>query len=59
MESKYGLFEGCYFGETNPIKNNILPADMPRNPDFTYKNNGWKGWSDFLGTGTKPRSRKN
>jgi hypothetical protein len=41
------------------IKNNILPADMPRNPDFTYKNNGWKGWSDFLGTSTKPRSKKN
>ena len=24
MESKYGLFEGCYFGETNPIINNKI-----------------------------------
>jgi hypothetical protein len=41
------------------IKNNKLPVDIPRNPDFTYKNNGWKGWSDFLSTGKKPRSKKN
>ena len=24
---------------------------MPRNPDHAYKNNGWKGWGDFLGSG--------
>ncbi len=33
------------------IKNNKLPVDMPRNPDHAYKNNGWKGWGDFLGSG--------
>jgi superfamily II DNA or RNA helicase len=40
------------------IKNNKLPVDIPRNPDFTYKNNGWKGWSDFLSTGKKPRKQE-
>jgi len=24
---------------------------MPTYPDNVYKNKGWKGWKDFLGTG--------
>jgi hypothetical protein len=46
------------------IKNNKIPADVPKSPNFTYKDDGWKGWGDFLGTGNiqgsqkKPRSRK-
>ena len=23
--------------------------DLPRTPDYFYKNSGWKGWADFLG----------
>jgi len=26
------------------------PNNIPRNPDLTYKNNGWKSWSHWLGT---------
>ena len=26
-----------------------MSAKIPSNPNITYKNNGWKGWSDFLG----------
>ena len=29
-----------------------LPNDIPVKPDRTYKDNGWKGWGDWLGTGT-------
>jgi superfamily II DNA or RNA helicase len=25
---------------------------IPKNPNQTYKNNGWKSWGDFLGTGS-------
>ena len=28
-----------------------LPEDIPRDPGRVYKNKGWKGWGDFLGTG--------
>jgi len=27
------------------------PSDVPVAPSLTYKNKGWKGWGDFLGTG--------
>ena len=29
-----------------------MPDDIPSNPNYTYKNKGWKGYGDFLGTGT-------
>ena len=29
-----------------------LPNDIPVKPDRTYKDNGWQGWGDWLGTGT-------
>jgi hypothetical protein len=32
------------------------PDDIPSNPSRTYAGKGWKGWSDFLGTG-KPAGR--
>ena len=32
-------------------KNNSLNEDFPSSPERIYKNNGWKGWGDFLGTG--------
>ena len=28
-----------------------MPDDIPSNPNYTYKNNGWKGYGDFLGNG--------
>lgn len=27
------------------------PRDIPTNPNFVYRKNGWTGWGDFLGTG--------
>jgi len=27
----------------------VRPDNLPGNPPKTYKNKGWKGWSDFLG----------
>ena len=36
-----------------------LPEDIPAYPQGTYKDRGWKGWGDWLGTGTvAPRDRK-
>lgn len=29
-----------------------LPADIPANPSSTYSKKGWKGFGDWLGTGT-------
>lgn len=35
------------------------PQDIPSNPHLTYKNQGWKGYGDWLGTGTiAPRLRE-
>ncbi len=34
-------------------KNNIIPENIPRDPSLSYKNKGWKGWSDFLGKDEK------
>jgi hypothetical protein len=37
----------------------ILPADIPSNPHNTYRNNGWLGMGDWLGTETiAPRLRE-
>lgn len=33
-------------------KSDDFPADMPVAPDQIYKNKGWAGWGDWLGTGT-------
>ena len=34
------------------LKNNKLPNDIPSSPQYVYKNSGWKGWGDYLGSGT-------
>ena len=31
---------------------NPKPEDIPTNPHRNYKDQGWKGWGDWLGTGT-------
>ena len=33
-------------------KNEVKPDNIPACPERTYKNKGWKGWGDWLGTGT-------
>lgn len=30
----------------------VIPSDIPRAPFATYRNQGWKNWGDWLGTGT-------
>jgi hypothetical protein len=36
-----------------------LPGDIPANPHNTYDNKGWRGYGDWLGTGTvAPQLRK-
>jgi hypothetical protein len=32
------------------VKENDIPEGMSTYPDKTYKDKGWKGWGDFLGT---------
>jgi len=32
-------------------KSKKIPLDIPTTPYRTYKNKGWKGWGDWLGTG--------
>jgi len=34
------------------LKSNEKPDDIPATPDRVYKNKGWKGLGDWLGTGT-------
>ena len=35
----------------NLSKTGKKPVNIPSNPNRAYKNKGWKGWKDFLGTG--------
>ncbi|KEQ55853.1 putative glycosyl hydrolase 12 protein [Marine Group I thaumarchaeote SCGC AAA799-N04] len=39
-----------YFAWVQYYKTNALPTDIPTTPNRTYKNKGWKGWNDWLGT---------
>ena len=32
-------------------KSGKRPANLPSNPDQSYRNTGWKGWGHWLGTG--------
>ena len=42
----------------NFVKSGKLPDDIPRGPAGVYKNKGWKGWGNFLGTGNiAPQNR--
>jgi len=34
-------------------KTHSLPSDIPTTPNRTYKNVGWSGWADWLGTNEK------
>ena len=36
----------------NYCKSGKRPTNIPYSPDKTYKNKGWKGYPDWLGTGT-------
>jgi hypothetical protein len=36
----------------NFCKSGKKPPDIPYSPDRKYKNKGWKGWPNWLGTGT-------
>ena len=31
------------------LKRKSRPENLPSDPPKIYKNNGWKGWADFLG----------
>ncbi len=33
----------------------LKPNDVPATPNITYKDSGWQGWGDWLGTGTVPQ----
>jgi len=30
-----------------------MPDDIPTNPHRSYRNTGWQGWPDWLGSGTR------
>lgn len=38
-------------------KVNKLPQNIPSNPQRTYKETGWVGWSDFLGTNSRKKRK--
>jgi hypothetical protein len=38
-------------------KSGSRPADIPSNPNLTYRDAGWSGWGDWLGTGRTRRSK--
>jgi hypothetical protein len=40
-------------------KNNSLPIDIPSTPSRTYKDKGWQGFGDWLGTGNTATHKRN
>jgi len=41
----------CYYRGDLLGKKEMLPHAIPKNPNAGYRDKGWKGWGDFLGTG--------
>src|ERR1019366_9764133 len=39
-------------------KSHKRPVDIPGDPSRKYSSRGWKGWADWLGTETKPKSKR-
>ncbi|NMJ86928.1 MAG: hypothetical protein EX285_03695 [Thaumarchaeota archaeon] len=39
-------------------KSNKKPDDIPSHPEKIYKNNGWKGWADWLGNENRTYSEE-
>ena len=39
-------------------KSGKRPADVPSNPQSTYRASGWRGYGDWLGTGNKRGGQK-
>ena len=40
-------------------KNTDFPIELPKSPSTYYKNRGWNGWGDWLGTNTiAPQNKK-
>lgn len=40
------------------VKTDARPDNIPSNPNYTYKDNGWIGWGDWFGTGTLAHFKK-
>jgi hypothetical protein len=40
------------------VKDKKLPKDIPSNPNLVYKNDGWIGYGDWLGTGVISSTNK-
>jgi len=40
------------------IKSGLKPDNIPVTPESTYKDNGWKGWGDWLGTGAVANQKR-
>ena len=41
------------------LEKGTLPKDIPRKPERAYKENGWKGLGDWLGTGRMANFKRN
>ena len=39
-------------------KSGMKPSNIPSIPDKVYKNKGWLGWGDFLGTGNQSKQKR-
>jgi hypothetical protein len=37
---------------TRYITSKRIPADIPKSPEAVYEREGWRGWGDWLGTGS-------
>lgn len=49
---------GTYLNWVDYIKSGNRPDNIPVSADNYYKNKGWCGWVDFLGSKNKKRNRK-
>jgi len=56
LRSKTDWAEYCNGGSSDDREK---PHDIPASPSTVYKNSGWKGWGDWLGTGNiRPSDRR-
>jgi len=60
MESKLGIdIPHTHKGWLQFIRDGGRPDDVPSNPDKEYRNDGWSGWSDWMGPVETERTPNN
>jgi hypothetical protein len=55
LRDVYDWYDFC---KGNLLHKGTLPKDIPASPNYAYRNEGWSGYRDWLGTDRKRKSKR-